>query len=112
RAARSKPIPTLQALSGQRGCRHRAPQELSTGPCSPRALAQYAAEIPGAGLAAVESEHVARDRAEALAPGERALAVTPPERDERCARGQRARLRRQRPLQFGQYERPVIGLAA
>src|SRR5882762_2418359 len=71
------------------------------------------ARVPGArpGLAAVQAEHVARDCGEAPAGGELALGVTLHASGERLARGCGAGTRMQRPLQFGEQVRPVVGLA-
>src|SRR5580658_413024 len=100
------------ALLWRRGERHGAPQQLGAGAGNARSLAQRAAKIAGARLAAIEPQHMARDRAEALAGCELTLAVARHALQQRGARRRRGGLRRERPMQLREHERPVIRLTA
>src|SRR4030081_2233396 len=101
----------LATVLDTRAGRNRPSQQLRTRPGSPRTLAQRAPVVARPGLAAVQAEHVARDRGEAPAGGKLPLGVTLHASDERLARGGGAGTRVQRPLQLGEQVRAMVGLA-
>src|ERR1700686_3554772 len=101
----------LARVLGPRAGRNRPSQQLRTPSGGPRTLTQRAPVVARPGLAAVQAEHVARNCGEAPAGGKLALGVTLHASGERLARGCGAGTRMQRPLQFGEQVRPVVGLA-